>query len=256
MLRITICHLYAGSMNVYGDRGNVTALAQRAKWRGIETEICQFDKGDYPSFTGIDLFFFGGGQDKDQGVISQHLQGDTGKALVEAVEAGAALLSVCGGYQLLGQYFITGAGDILPGISLFDARTKAGKRRFIGDVIVECDFDGARRTMVGFENHSGQTFLGSGCRPLGTVLTGFGNNGSDRNEGAIQRNAFGTYLHGALLPKNPWFADHLLRAALRHRYSTEVELAPLDDSAEYQAHDAVINRIRRRGRLDSAIHKH
>lgn len=255
-MQVTICHLYGGSMNVYGDRGNVIALVQRARWRGIDAEVLTFEKGDRPTFSGVDLFFFGGGQDKEQGAISQYLQGDVGKSLIEAVEAGAALLSVCGGYQLLGQYFLTGAGDVLPGISLFDAHTTAGKRRFIGDVIVECRFGDQTNTLVGFENHSGQTFLGSGCRPLGAVLTGFGNNGSDRQEGAMYRNAFGTYLHGALLPKNPWFADYLLRAALMHRYATEVELAPLDDSVEYQAHDAVISRVRHSGRRDSSIHRH
>jgi len=254
-VKLTICHLYPGSMNIYGDRGNVIALAERARWRGIEVEVRAADSGERADFADVDVFFFGGGQDKEQVAVSRDLQGDTGKALVEAVEAGAALLSICGGYQLLGRYFRTGTGKVLPGISLFDAYTEAGTRRFIGDVIVECDFAGRPepKTLVGFENHSGRTFLGPNCKPLGRSVVGSGNNGDDGTEGAIYRSAFGCYLHGSLLPKNPWFTDHLLRAGLRRRYGADVELSPLDDSLEEQAHRAVIDRIRRRGRVNSAI---
>lgn len=257
-MKLSICHLYPDSMNIYGDRGNVIALAQRARWRGIEVEVRRVDVGERPDFLAeVDVFFFGGGQDKEQVAVSRDLQGDTGKALIETVEGGAALLAICGGYQLLGHYFKTGTGDLLPGISLFDAYTVAGTRRFIGDVVVEChilgDSGSPARTLVGFENHSGRTFLGPGCRPLGQVLVGCGNNGDDGSEGAVYRNAFGCYLHGSLLPKNPWLADHLVLAGLRRRYGDGVQLQPLDDSLEEMAHQAVIDRIRRRGRVNSAI---
>lgn len=259
-MKLTIGHLYPDSMNIYGDRGNVIALTQRALWRGIDVRVERFGLDDRWDLSDVDVFFFGGGQDKEQVAVSEHLQGDVGKALVDAVEAGAALLSVCGGYQLLGKYFKTGAGERLPGISLFDAHTEAGTRRFIGDVIVECDFaedalgrQSGKRTLVGFENHSGRTFLGPRCQPLGRSIVGFGNNGEDGLEGARHRNAFGCYLHGSLLPKNPWFTDHLILAGLRRRHGTDVQLPPLDDSVEERAHQAVIDRIHRRGRVNSAI---
>ena len=256
-MKMTICHLYPSAMSIYGDRGNVIALTQRARWRGIDVELRAFELGDVPSFADVDLFFFGGGQDKEQVTVSQHLQGAVGEGIKAAIESGAALLSVCGGYQLLGHYFRTGTGDRLPGISLFDAHTVAGSKRFIGDVIVESRLglaDGSEpRTLVGFENHSGLTYLGSGCQPLGRSIVGSGNNGEDRFEGAVYRNAIGCYLHGSLLPKNPWLTDHLLGAALAHRQGGSVALEPLDDSLEDRAHRAVYDRIRLRGRVNSAI---
>jgi CobQ-like glutamine amidotransferase family enzyme len=240
-------------MNIYGDRGNVIALTQRARWRGIEVDVRAQSVGDRPRFDDVDVFFFGGGQDKEQVAVSRDLQGDAGRALLAAIEGGAALLSICGGYQLLGQYFKTGTGDCLPGISLFDAYTVAGNHRFIGDVVVECDFGEGTRTLVGFENHSGKTYLGSGCQPMGKSMVGCGNNGEDGLEGARYRSALGCYLHGSLLPKNPWLTDYLLLAGLRRRHGEGVELAPLDDALEVRAHDAVLERIRRRGRVNSAI---
>lgn len=263
---LTICHLYAKSMNIYGDRGNVIALTERARWRGIEVEVRGFGLGQEPDFADVDIFFFGGGQDKEQVAVSADLQGPTGAAIRSAVEGGAAALSICGGYQLLGRYFKTGTGDLLPGIGLFDAYTEAGTRRFIGDVIVECELPAdplavvpspaagsIKHTLVGFENHSGRTFLGSGCVPMGRSIVGCGNNGDDGFEGARYLAAFGCYLHGSLLPKNPWLTDYLIRAGLRRRLGRAVELPALDDSLEDQAHQAVIDRIRRRGRVSSAI---
>jgi len=249
-LQLVIGYLYPDSMNTYGDRGNIITLARRCQWRGMEADVREVRSGE-PLPKDLDLIFVGGGQDKEQKLVCDDFQRVKGEAIKEAVEEGVALLSICGGYQLLGHYFRTGDGGTLPGIGLFDAYTVAGPRRCIGDVIVESEIGGQRRTLVGFENHSGQTFLGPGARPLGKVLFGFGNNGEDGFEGAVYKTAYGCYLHGSLLPKNPWFADHLIFLGLRHHYGEDVELPPLDDETENLAHEAVIERIRRRGKIKS-----
>ena len=250
-------------MNIYGDRGNVIALSKRALWRGIGVEVRELNVGEHADFAEVGVFFFGGGQDKEQVAVSEDLQGDTGKRLIEAVDTGAALLAICGGYQLLGEYFKTGTGDYLAGISLFNAYTVAGDHRFIGDTVVECDSSawqgvgaglGGARTLVGFENHSGKTYLRGNCAPLGRMVVGSGNNGEDGLEGAVHKGAVGSYLHGSVLPKNPWLADHLIRVGLS-RSERDVDLPPLDDAAEGRAHEAVVERIRQRGRLQSAIKK-
>src|SRR5579875_537775 len=252
-MRLTICYLYASGMNIYGDRGNVLTLIQRCRWRGIDVRLIERGVGERSPLNDIDLFVAGGGQDRDQIAVSRDLQDGTGAALIEAVENGAVLLAICGTYQLLGQYFRTGSGEVLPGIGMFYAWTVAGSRRFIGDVIVRVRLEDREVELVGFENHSGQTFLGPGTRPLGQVLIGAGNNGTDGCEGAVYRNAFGSYLHGPLLPKNPDFADYLLRLALRHRYRDDVPLAPLDDRIELAARAAMIARIRQRGRVRAGV---
>lgn len=250
-MQLSICYLYASGMNVYGDRGNLLTLVQRCRWRGIEVEVVERGVGETGSLDQFDIFVAGGGQDRDQVAVSQDLQGDTGRALVEAVDNDAALLAVCGTYQLLGHYFKTGSGETLPGIGIFDAWTIAGSRRFIGDVIVRCAVDNREVDLVGFENHSGRTFLGPNGRPMGRTVVGAGNNGQDGQEGARYKSAFGCYLHGPLLPKNPEFADHLIRLGLRHRYREDVPLEPLDDGFEIGARQAMIERIRRRGRVKS-----
>jgi len=252
-VKLTICHLYPDLMNIYGDRGNIITLVQRCRWRGIEAEVVPLGLGDPLDQDRCDVVFFGGGQDKEQLLVAEDLRTIKAGAIHAFVEEGGALLSICGGYQLLGRYFRTHTGEILEGIGLFDAWTVAGSRRCIGNVLIRCDFDGSGRTLVGFENHSGKTYLGSGCRPMGRVLSGFGNNGEDGTEGAVYRNAFGCYLHGSLLPKNPWFADHLILAALRRRYGEGQDLAPLDDALENAAHESVAQRIGRLGRIDSGV---
>lgn len=249
-MRLTIVHLYPDLMSTYGDRGNILALVRRCQWRGIAVEVRPVSIGDRLDPASTDLVFFGGGQDKEQAVVSADLLAEKGEALCAAVEAGAVVLAVCGGYQLLGREYLGHTGEQMPGLGVLDAWTVAGRRRHIGNVVVECDLDGARRTLVGFENHSGKTYLGPGCRPLGRVLQGSGNNGEDGSEGAVYRNVFGCYLHGSLLPKNPWFADLLLRRALERRYG-EASLAPLDDALEEQAHRAIVERARKLGRLRS-----
>ncbi len=253
-IKLTICHLYPELMNIYGDRGNIISLVRRAAWRGIEVDLVPVSLGSRLDPHRCDILFFGGGQDKEQTLVAGDFRLVQGEAVHRFVEDGGALLSICGGYQLLGKYFRTHAGETLEGIGVFDAWTVAGDKRCIGNAVVACDFtDGPARTLVGFENHSGKTYLGSGCRPMGRVLSGFGNNGEDGLEGAVYRNAFGCYLHGSLLPKNPWLTDHLLTVAARRRYGDAVELQPLDDTLEERAHEAVIARIRKLGKLNTGV---
>jgi CobQ-like glutamine amidotransferase family enzyme len=250
--RLTLAHLYPDLMNVYGDRGNIITLQQRCAWRGIQLDVQPVSLGDRLTPGSTDLIFFGGGQDREQAVISSDFVSAKGAAVREAVEDGTVLLSVCGGYQLLGHTYTTVDGRELPGAGVFDVRSVPGTRRHIGNIVVEVtDDDGTTRTLVGFENHSGQTYLGAGARPLGRVLQGGGNNGEDGTEGATYRNAYGCYLHGSLLPKNPWFADRLIARALHRRYGPDVTLAPLDDTLETRAHDAVVSRARKLGTVRS-----
>ena len=245
--KIRLVHLYPDLMSVYGDRGNVLTLVRRAEWRGIAVDVHERSLGDTLDPDDVDLVFFGGGQDREQAVVSPDFLLQKGEAVRQAVEDGAALLSVCGGYQLLGRSYTTVDGQELPGAGLFDIRSVPGPRRHIGNVLIETHLDNEPRTLVGFENHSGRTFLGRGVKPLGRALVGAGNNGEDGTEGAVYKNAVGCYLHGSLLPKNPWLADRLLAAALSHRLQEYVTLDPLDDQLEEQAHRAVEARIRGAG---------
>ena len=244
---LRLVHLYPDLMSVYGDRGNVLTLIRRAEWRGIPISVREVSLGDTLDPAEIDLVFFGGGQDREQAAVSPDFLEQKGEAVRQAVLGGAALLSVCGGYQLLGASYTTVDGQQLPGAGLFDVRSVPGPRRHIGNVLVETDLDGERRTLVGFENHSGRTYLGARVKPLGRVIVGAGNNGEDGFEGAVYRGAIGCYLHGSLLPKNPWLADRLLASALAHRLGDAVTLEPLDDRLEAEAHDAVAARVRRAG---------
>jgi CobQ-like glutamine amidotransferase family enzyme len=246
-LELRICHLYPELMNIYGDRGNTISLVQRCRWRGYEVSVSTLSLGDGLEPGQYDLYFIGGGQDREQILVCDDLSREKGEALRQAVEEGAALLSICGGYQLLGNRFLTYTGEDLPGIGIFDIRTLGGERRFIGNVAVSCDLEGAEGTLVGFENHSGRTRLGHGCKPLGKVIKGYGNNGEDGWEGCVYRGAVGTYLHGSILPKNPALADWFILQALRRRYDIQ-ELPALDDSLEKRAHDAVLKMILRKRR--------
>jgi CobQ-like glutamine amidotransferase family enzyme len=231
-------------MSVYGDRGNVLTLQRRAEWRGFEVRLREISLGDSLDPNDVDLIFFGGGQDLEQAVVSPDFLRQKGEAVRQAVADGAALLSVCGGYQLLGTTYTTVDGQQLPGAGLFDIRSVPGPRRHIGNVLIETDLDGQRRTLVGFENHSGRTYLGPRMQPLGRTVVGAGNNGEDGTEGAVYEGAIGCYLHGSLLPKNPWLADRLLSHAIRHRFGSAAPLAALDDRLEEDAHKAVEARIR------------
>ncbi|HEX2952729.1 MAG TPA: glutamine amidotransferase [Bacillota bacterium] len=242
-MKLAICHLYPELMNTYGDRGNIITLAKRASWRGIDIQVSSVSIGSTFDYKEYDLFFFGGGQDKDQKLIAEDLLTQKKQVIEDAVESGAVFLTVCGGYQLLGNYYRTQTGEEMPGIGVFDAFTIAGQERFIGNVVIKPGLNlGEIPTLVGFENHSGRTYLGSKVRPLGMVLSGRGNNGEDKMEGAIYHNAFGTYLHGPLLPKNPHFADYLIKLAINRRYG-EVDFPPLNDNIELKAHRSVVSTL-------------
>jgi CobQ-like glutamine amidotransferase family enzyme len=238
--RLRIAHLYADEMNIYGDRGNILTLQKRAEWRGIPVEVTAVGRGSPPDLGQFDLLFWGGGQDRDQRLVFEDLSVHKADGIRAAVDRGAVVLAVCGGYQLLGQYYVTADGQKLPGLGLLDLHTIPGPRRNIGNVLVDASGLGITpTTLVGFENHSGKTYLGSGLQPLGRVLRGTGNNGEDGTEGVAAGNVFGTYLHGSLLPKNPQLADLLLVRALGRA------LDPLDDTVERTAHDLVAGRLAR-----------
>lgn len=250
-MNLVLAHLYADLMNLYADRGNIICWRRRCAWRGIELEVRNVGLGEELDPTAIDLIFVGGGADGDQKLIAPDLRDVKGTALHAAAAAGIPILAVCGGYQLFGHYYRPAEGDDLPGIGLIDAYTRhpgSRVRRCIGNVVVE--WNGI--TLVGFENHGGRTYLGPGCRPLGRVLTGYGNNAVDGTEGAAtgpQDNVLGTYLHGSLLPKNPRFADYLLQMALRRKYGPRAALAPLDDTLEQRAHAVIVERYASSSRL-------
>jgi len=247
-VELRLAHLYPELMNTYGDRGNVLALVRRAEWRDITLRVEGLGLGDRLDPGAHDLYFFGGGQDREQGVVAADLAEYKGGPLRDAVEDGAVVLAICGGYQLLGREFRLGSGAVLPGLGILDAWTVAGQRRNIGNTVVRCDWAGPEGLLVGFENHSGRTYLGPGCQALGRVEVGAGNNGEDGSEGAMYRDVYACYLHGSLLPKNPWFADHLLRRALVRRYGADAPFPALDDRLEAAARRAVLERVRKIGR--------
>ncbi len=230
-MELRIGWLYGDIMNIYGDIGNLVALCRRCIWRGIDAfwEVVSLDDRLVPER--YDLYLWGGGQDAQQELASKDLVSTKLEPLREAVQSGAVVLAICGGYQLLGHYYQPALGPRLPGAGLLDVWTVAGTRRYIGNVVVESPWG----ELVGFENHSGLTYLGQRAKPLGRVRKGAGNNGSDGTEGAIQGTIFGTYLHGPLLPKNPKLADYLIALALQRRYGS-IDLEPLDDTLETTAY--------------------
>ncbi|MCL6107015.1 MAG: glutamine amidotransferase [Actinobacteria bacterium] len=238
-MELRIAHLYPTMMNIYADRGNIITLVKRCQWRGIGVSVDDFGLGETPGWTAYDFFYLGGGQDREQTLVARDLAGK-GAGLVEAVEKDAVLLSICGGYQLLGRYYRTAAGETMPGLGLFQAHTVAGSKRLIGNVVIDSHLKGPGLILAGFENHSGKTFLEEGQQPLGRVISGYGNNSEDRTEGAVYRGAVGTYLHGPLLPKNPELTDFLLERALARRNGSEFTLEPLDDGLERAAHRVAV----------------
>ena len=246
-MKIVVGHLFPDYLNIYADRGNMAVLARRAAWRGHELEVRGLGADDVGRPAGHDLYYIGGGQDREQELIAPALAAH-GSSLRAAVEGGAALLAVCGGYQLLGRSYRDLQGAELPGIGLFPLETVAGDTRMIGDVLLECELEpGMRRTLAGFENHAGRSRLDPGAEPLGRVVAGFGNDGESGWEGCRVGRAVGTYLHGPLLPRNPWFADWLLAQALAHRLGEPPELEPLPDDLEQQAHAVSARRAQLRG---------
>lgn len=239
-LKLKLVHLYPLFLNIYGDIGNVKVLQQRCQWRNIDLEIQQVNIGDSLS-EGTDIFFIGGGQDRQQVEVSEEIQNHK-SLLVDEYNNNAVFLGICGGYQLMGEYYQPHDAKRLEGIGILDAYTVAGSTRFIGNVTAQIDYLGEMDTLVGFENHSGLTYLRGDTIPMAQVIVGNGNNGQDRTEGARSKNAFGTYLHGSFLPKNPHFADYLIKLALQKRYNDIIELGPLDDTIELKAHEVVLNK--------------
>jgi CobQ-like glutamine amidotransferase family enzyme len=247
-MRIRVGHLYPDYLNIYADRGNIAVLARRASWRGHDLEVRTVSIGEPVRPGEHDLLYVGGGQDREQALVAPDLAGKS-EGILAAVEAGAAVLAVCGGYQLLGRSYRDVQGLDLPGAGLFPLETVAGERRMIGDVLLECEFEpGSRRTLAGFENHAGRTRLDPGAEPLGRVVAGFGNDGESGFEGCRVGRALGTYLHGPLLPRNPWFADWILALALAHATGGEPPgLEPLEDDLEAAARDVAAKRAETRG---------
>ncbi|MGH2508343.1 MAG: type 1 glutamine amidotransferase [Ktedonobacteraceae bacterium] len=291
-ITLTLGHLYPDQLNLYGDRGNILTLRQRCQWRGIRLRVIELGIGDALDPDAYDMLFIGGGQDREQAPVAQDLYEIKSIGLWAAIEDDMPVLAVCGGYQLLAHYYRPASGPDMKGLGVFDAWTvHRGARapRCIGDVAITWN----GQTLVGFENHGGQTYLGT-AQPLGKVLKGHGNNAQDGSEGATYRNAYGTYLHGSLLPKNPHFSDHLIELALKRSYGLSwlaglgslsggiptqehshgshssngtskpweeinvlaegketpgviidplVKLTPLDDSMEWQAHSALLERL-------------
>ena len=229
---LRVCALYPELMNIYADRGNIAVLSARCRWRGLGFELSAASLGEPLDPGAHDIFYIGGGQDRDQIAVARDMAATKRSALHEAAERDAVVLAVCGGYQLLGHSYQLGEQE-LPGIGLLDLRTvRAPGPRLIGNCAIACELGSGPQVVAGFENHGGRTYLGDGGEPLGRVLRGHGNNGSDATEGARRANVFGTYLHGPLLPKNHRLADRLIELALG------VSLEPLDDSLEQAAHDS------------------
>ncbi|MCR5262192.1 MAG: hypothetical protein K6C94_10215 [Candidatus Gastranaerophilales bacterium] len=239
-LKLTIAHLYPKLLNIYGDFGNVLTLKRRCEYRNIDVEIVNVNIGDEIDIANNDIYFIGGGQDKQQIEVSRELQKQKDK-LTQAAKDGRVFLAICGGYQLLGKYYLPHDKDKLDGIGILDAYTVAGDKRFIGNVTANTDFL-EPNTLVGFENHAGLTYLEDGTLPLATVVIGNGNNSKDKTEGARKNNVFGTYLHGSVLPKNPHFADYLIKTALEVRYKRPIELEKIDDAFEWNAHNALVGK--------------
>lgn len=237
-MELRIAYLYPDHLNIYGDRGNILTLYQRCRWRGVDVRILTPGLGESIDPEFADLYFMGGGQDAQQVQVCEDLHRHKADGLKQAAEAGAVFLTICGGYQLLGHYYRPHEGDELRGLSLMDAYTVAGHTRFIGNVVIKRP-DGGQR-IVGFENHSGRTYLGQDVTPLGKVIHGYGNNGEDGFEGAVCGNLYGTYLHGSLLPKNPELADELIGKALARRYGS-VTLEPLGNDLEHRAHERALS---------------
>ena len=239
--KLTIGHLYPDLLNLYGDRGNIMALQKRCEWRGIEVEVKKFKLNDSIDFSALDIVFLGGGSDKEQLLVCNRLK-EIKSDIQNYVDTNGILIAICSGYQLLGHYYKL-KNDTIEGLSILDIYTETGNNRLIGNVIIDSPAIGENLKIVGFENHSGRTYINN-HQPLGTVIYGHGNNGEDHCEGIIYKNVIGTYLHGPLLPKNPSLTDFILTKALKKAYpETFEDLRPLDDRLEIKARDYMINRL-------------
>jgi len=239
MAEIFINHLYPEHLNLYGDRGNILALCRRARWYGLNFTLLPVRPGEKIDFKKCDLLFMGGGQDFEQKLVAGDLR-ERRRELFAAIDEGLVILAICGSYQLLGRYYTTAKGEQIPGLDILDLYTESGRKRMIGNIVTRSSLWKPPQTLAGFENHAGRTYLGPTVRPLAEVIKGFGNNGEDKTEGAVYKNVIGTYLHGALLPKNPWLTDYLLKQAVSYRRQ-QFRFDPLNDSIELQAHRSAIH---------------
>jgi len=241
-MELKICHLYPDLLNLYGDRGNVVTLVRRCEMREIAATVTGAPLGERVNLADYDLLFIGGGQDAEQAVLLDEIQGWRGAEIKAAIEDGKVMLAICGGYQLLGRSYKTWDGKEMDFIGALDFTSVGAKERMTGDYMFEWDEPGEPVKIVGFENHSARTYLGSGVRPFGTVLAGHGNNGEDGTEGVRYLNVFGTYSHGPVLPKNPELADWLIRLGLERKYGS-AKLLPLDDALEMRAKQFMVERL-------------
>lgn len=232
---LKICHLYPDTLNLYGDRGNILCMKKRMEWRGHEAQIYEVNIGENFNPYDYDIFFIGGGQDFEQSVLLNDLKNDDKRnAILRAVDEEKVFLTICGGYQLLGNYYKTWDGKQCDFLGAIDVHTIGEKKRMVGDFMFKLDDADGGHIVTGFENHSGKTYLGEGVKPLGYILSGHGNNGEDKTEGARYKNVYATYSHGPLLPKNPGLCDEILKVALKRKYGS-VLLSQLDDTLELNA---------------------
>ena len=246
---LRVLWLYPDHMNIYADRGNIAVLERRCTWRGIEFSLATAGPGEDFDPGAHELLYVGGGQDRDQALVARDLVDTKREAIEAALSREAAMLAVCGGYQLLGHSYELGDGESLPGLGVVDLRTvREPGRRLIGNVVIDAELGNGATRLAGFENHGGRTYLGPGENPLGRVVTGCGNNGKDGYEGVRRGRLIGTYLHGPLLPKNAWLADVLIGWALEARYGQSPPLAALDDTLERRAHESAVRAAGRQQR--------
>ena len=246
-MELNICHLYPDILNLYGDRGNIITMKRRLEGRGIKVNIDEFSIGQPLNADKYDIFFIGGGQDFEQEVLLRDLSSGKAQDIRTAVEEEKTFLAICGGYQMLGEYYKTWDGVQLDFIGAIGVHTIGAKERMIGNYMFRTTPESGDTVVVGFENHSGKTYLSEQVAPLGMMLSGNGNNGEDKTEGARYKNVFGTYSHGSLLPKNPVLCDFILQTALNHRYDGAEPLAPLDDTLELNAHRYMQERLSHNG---------
>lgn len=237
-MKITVGHLYPDLLNLYGDRGNIACLMKRCQWRGIEAETIEFESDDEIDFKKLDIVLLGGGSDREQMLVCRKLQ-EIQKDFKEYVEDDGVVIAVCGGYQLLGNYYKTQDG-VMEGLHLVDLYTEQGDTRLIDNIVLKSDL--FEMPVVGFENHGGRTYINDN-KAFGKVLYGAGNTGESGYEGVVYKNVIGTYLHGPLLPKNPQVCDYLIERALERKYKEKMSLAPLDDQRELQANQYIQKRF-------------
>lgn len=246
MIELSICHLYPDLLNLYGDRGNILCLQKRCEWRGIQCTIHSVSLHEAFIPEKYDLIFLGGGQDYEQEIIQKDFIEQKGQEVLNAVQNEKVFLCICGGYQLMGNYYKTWDGKEIQFLGALDIHTLGSKERIIGNFVFTADFlqhTPFKGHIVGFENHSGRTYLGSSVHPLGKVLHGGGNNGEDGTEGAVFKNVYCSYSHGSLLPKNPHLADHLITTALKVKYPNFTGLSPMLDEIELSAHQAMFRTL-------------